>query len=337
MKRSIAVLLPVLVLFALEARSQVPGPLKLIQDIRLPGLHDGDFDHFVVDLPGQRLFLAAEDNSALETIDLRTNNVIHTINGLTQPHSMAYNAELKKLFVADETELKIYDATAYKLLGTIPMKAHADASIYDPATKLYYVGNGGKRDKEDYILISVVDTTSNRKVADIRLNVGRVEGMAIEKSGSRLFVNLTDNDAVAVIDREKRTVTTTWSVAQEGRGNAPMAFNEPDHRLFVVTRDPGRVVVLDSDTGKIVTSEPYAGMADDAVYDAKSGRLYVAGVPFISVFQKRTADRYDLLGQVPTAFHAMTAILVPEVNRYYLAVNHHGDTDAEVQVYSVVP
>jgi hypothetical protein len=86
-----------------------------------------------------------------------------------------------------------------------------------------------------------------------------------------------------------------------------------------------------------VTSEPCAGMADDAVYDTKSTRLYVAGTPFIRVFQKRTADRYDLLGQVPTAFHAITAILVPELNRYYLAVNHHGDTEAEVQVYSVVP
>jgi DNA-binding beta-propeller fold protein YncE len=337
MKRSIGLLLPVLILFALEAQSQVPGPLKLIQDIPLPGLHDGDFDHFVVDLPGQRLFLAAEDNSALEIIDLRTNKLMRTIKGLTMPHSMAYNADLKKLFVADETELKIYDATAFKLLGAIPMKAHADASIYDPASKLYYVGNGGKRDKEDYILISVVDTTSDKKLGDIRLNAGRVEAMAIEKSGPRLFVNLADNDAVAVIDREKRTLITTWSVAQEGRGNAPMAFDEPDHRLFVVTRDPGRVIALDSDTGKIVTSEPCAGMADDAVYDTKSTRLYVAGTPFIRVFQKRTADRYDLLGQVPTAFHAITAILVPELNRYYLAVNHHGDTEAEVQVYSVVP
>jgi hypothetical protein len=46
---------------------------------------------------------------------------------------------------------------------------------------------------------------------------------------------------------------------------------------------------------------------------------------------------YQFLGQVPTAFHAVTAILVPELNRYYVAFNHHGKTEAEVQIYEVVP
>jgi hypothetical protein len=56
------------------------------------------------------------------------------------------------------------------------------------------------------------------------------------------------------------------------------------------------------------------------------------------VFQKiGEGDRYDLLGQIPTAFHSVTAILVSQLDRYYLAVNHHGNTEAVVQVYQVVP
>src|ERR1700736_3109027 len=99
MKKSITILLTVFVLFALKAQSQVDEPLKLVQTIPLPGLHDGDFDHFQVDLPGQRLFLAAEENAAVEVIDLRTNKVVHTITGLNTPHSMAYNPDSKKLFL----------------------------------------------------------------------------------------------------------------------------------------------------------------------------------------------------------------------------------------------
>ena len=76
MKKMIAVFLLVFAFRAGEARAQVPGPLKLIQTIPLPGLKDGDFDHFQVDLPGKRLFLCAEDNSAVEVIDLTTNKVI---------------------------------------------------------------------------------------------------------------------------------------------------------------------------------------------------------------------------------------------------------------------
>jgi WD40 repeat protein len=342
MRKLIAIYLTVLAVFAVGARAQVPGPLKLIQTIPLPGLKDGDFDHFQVDLPGKRLFLAAEGNAAVEVIDLNTNKVVHKLTGPKTPHSIAYNPDSKKLFVVDEgapNQVQIYDGTSFELLGTIPMGAHADASIYDPVSKLLYVGNGGRQAKQDFCMLSIVDTASGKKVGDIRIDgADRVEAMAVERSGPRMFVNLYNKAAVAVIDREKRAVIDTWSIAQEGRNNGSMAFDEADHRLFIHAREPGKIVVIDTTSGKIVTTIPSGGMVDDAVYDPKLKRIYLAGVPFINVFQKSDeGDRYDLLGQVPTAFHSVTAALVPELNRYFLAVNHHGQTDAVVQVYEVVP
>ena len=341
MKKSATMLLAILILFAVRVHAQVSGPLKLIQTIPLPGLKDGDFDHFQVDLPGQRLFLCAEDNSAVEVIDLRANKVIHKIAGPKAPHSMAYDPDSKKLFVADDggpSQVEIFDGTSYELVGTIPMGAHADASIYDAANHLYYVGNGGKQQKEDFLNISVIDTRSGKKVGDIRVDADRVEAMAIEKSGPRMFVNLYNKAAVAVIDRDKRTVIATWPIAKEGRNNGSMAFDEADHRLFIHVREPGRIDVIDTESGKVVTSMQSGGMVDDATFDPQLKRIYVTGVPFINVFQKSDeGERYDLLGQVPTAFHSITSILVPSLNRFYLAVNHHGDTDAVVQVYQVVP
>jgi len=89
-------------LFAIKGLAQVPGPLRLVGTIPLPGLTDGDFDHFQVDPVGLRLFLAAEENSAIEVMDLRTNKVIQKITGTKAPHSMGYNTELKKLYVVDD-------------------------------------------------------------------------------------------------------------------------------------------------------------------------------------------------------------------------------------------
>jgi hypothetical protein len=156
-----------------------------------------------------------------------------------------------------------------------------------------------------------------------------VEAMALEREGPRMFVNLYNKAAVAVIDREKRTVIDTWSIAQEGRNNGSMAFDEADHRLFIHAREPGKLIVMDSNSGKIVTTMQTGGMVDDAAFDPAMKRIYLTGVPFINVFQKSDeGDRYDLLGQVPTACHAATGIVVPALNRYYVAVNHHGQTDA---------
>ncbi len=97
------------------------APLKMLQTIPIPGLKDGDFDHFTVDLAGHRLFLTAEKNSAVEVFDLNTNKLIHTITGLDEPHSMLYRADLKKLFVIDggAAEVRMYDTTSYKYLGFV--------------------------------------------------------------------------------------------------------------------------------------------------------------------------------------------------------------------------
>jgi len=328
-------------LFAIKGQAQVPGPLRLVGTIPLPGLKDGDFDHFQVDPAGLRLFLAAEENSAIEVMDLRTNKVIRKITETKAPHSMGYNPELKKLYVVDDggpNQVEIFDGVSFKLLGTIPMDAHADVSIYDPATQLFYVGNGGRQAKEDYTLISVVDTKTDKKVGDIKIDADRIETIRFEEKGPRMFTNMYYKGEVAVIDRTKRSVETTWSFAQQGKNFGSMAFDEPDHRLFVHVRDPGKVLVIDSESGKLVTMLPCEGDYDDAIYDPGTRRLYLIGAPFLKVWQKsQEGDRYDILGQVPTAFHSITGILVPQLNRLYIAVNHHGSTEATVQVYEVVP
>jgi YVTN family beta-propeller protein len=342
-KRSVLFIFSAVTMFlcSRSAHAQVPGPLKLAQTIPLTGLHDGDFDHFALDAAGQRLFLAAEENSTIIVIDLRTNKVIAKITGAKAPHSLGYNSESKKLYVVDDggpNQVEIFDGTSFKLLGTIPMDAHADVSIYDPASKLFYVGNGGRQAKEEYTSISVVDTTSDKKVGDVKIDGDRIESIRLEEKSPRMFVNVYYKGIVAVVDRSKQTVEASWSFAQEGKNFGSMALDEADHRLFVHARDPGKVLVIDSGSGKLITTLLCQGDYDDAIWDSGTRRLYLIGTPFLKVWQKSSeGDRYDTLGQVPTAFHSITGFLIPSLNRLYIAVNHHGSTDAVVQAYDVVP
>jgi len=116
-----------------------------------------------------------------------------------------------------------------------------------------------------------------------------------------------------------------------------MAFDEDAHRLFLGTRVPGKLVVVDSDSGKVLTSYPAAAMVDDMAYDAQSKRIYFAGTEFLDVFHQKDADHYGRIGHVATSFRAKTGVLIPELKRYYLAVPHHEKQTAELRVYEVSP
>jgi DNA-binding beta-propeller fold protein YncE len=334
-----AITLALLLLLGVTAKAQEGAPLKLAHTIPLPGLKDGDFDHFAPDVDGHRLFLTGEENDKVLVFDTSTNKLIHTIEESKAPHAILYRSDLKKLFVVegDASAVKVYDGDSYKPVSEIKVSIDADSIAYDPATQYLYVVNGGREAHTPYSLISVIDTNSSKKLRDIKINSNHVEAIVLEESGPRMFMNITGNNAVGVMDRNKSALTATWPLPPGDKLNVAMALDEADHRLFVVTRNPGKLIVLNSDTGKVVTSVEAVGMVDDMAYDAKQKRIYVAGDQFVDVFYQKDADHYDRLGRIPGSFRAKTGILVPELNRYYLAVPHHENQEAEVRVYEVQP
>jgi hypothetical protein len=339
MKRILSVLVTLFAFLPFALAKQDKAPLKLVATIQLPGLKDGDFDHFTPDVDGHRLFLTAEENDKLEVLDTSTNKLIHTIEDVKAPHAILFRKDSQKLFVVegDASAVKVYDSNSYKLLGEVKVAIDADSIAYDSATSYLYVVNGGREAHTPYSLISVIDTNSAKKVRDIKIDSNHIEAIVLEKGGPRLFMNITGKDAVGVMDRNGSALTATWPLPAGDKANVAMAFDEANHRLFVVTRTPGKLVVLNSDNGMVIADIPAVGFVDDAAFDARHKRIYLAGDQFVDVFEQKDADHYSLLGRVAGSFRAKTAILVPELNRFYLAVPHHEGKEAEVRVYEVQP
>jgi DNA-binding beta-propeller fold protein YncE len=332
------VLLTAFVAATITCAAQEKGSLNLVQTISIQGVQL-KWDHFGVDLAGNRLFAASEEEPVVEVFDLHTNKLVHTIKGFGRPHNIIVFPEMKKLYVVDgeASEIKILDYDSYQQTGRIPLAIDADPYTYDASKKMLYVVNGGREAHTSYCSVSVVDVSTDKKLTDIKVNSNRLESMTLEKQGSRLFVNMAGNDEVGVIDRKKRDVVQTWPVSA-GKVNSPMQLDESDHRLFVVTRQPARLVVIDTDTGKEVASVPVGQNVDDLSYDAKQRRLYVpAGEGFLSVVDQRDANTYQVIAKIPTKPGAKTGRLIPELNRYYLGVPARGGQEAQVWVYNVIP
>jgi DNA-binding beta-propeller fold protein YncE len=339
MKKFLFILMCALVC-AVEAPAQKKAPLKLVQTITVPGVVR-KWDHFGVDIKGNRLFVASEEDPAVEVFDLRTNEHLKSLTEFKEPHNVLPFPELKKIFVVDgeASEVKILDYDSYKLVGRTELTIDADPVVYDPASKYLYVVNGGREAKTPNCLISIVDTTTGKKLADMKLDTNRLESMAIEKSGPRLFVNMTGINSIGVVDREKRAVVQTWPVTA-GKDNVPLQYDEATHRLFLATRKPSKLVVVNADNGKEVTSLDVADYVDDLAYDAAHHRLYVpggGGDGAVSVVEQRGADDYRVVATIPTKPGAKTARLVPELNKYYVGVPAKDGQPAQILVFDVAP
>ncbi len=147
----------------------------------------------------------------------------------------------------DASAVKVYDSESYQPVGEIKVSIDADSIAYDAATHHLYVVSGGREAHTPYSLISVIDADNSKKLRDIKINTNHVEAIVLEKSGPRMFCNLTGLSAVGVMDRNKSTLDATWPLPAGDKLNVAMAFDEANHRLFVVTRNPGKLIALNSD------------------------------------------------------------------------------------------
>jgi DNA-binding beta-propeller fold protein YncE len=313
--------------------------LNLIQTIVIPNVN-GRIDHMAIDIRGQRLFIAELGNNSLDIIDLKASKRVHSISNndrlLNEPQSVVYIPELNRIFVSNgqDGSVDVFDAKSFSFIKKINLPSNdADNMRYDSNSKLLYVGYGQGS-------LSIINATNYNIVGNIPLN-GHPESFQIEKGAQatgqrqRIFVNVPQSNSVAIVDSQKDIVSKTWTITN-AQNNFPMALDEANHRLFVVTRDPPKLIVFDTNSGKVVSVLDVANDADDIFYDATKKRIYVScGEGFINVFQQRDANHYHMVANLLTAQGARTSLLVPELHSFYLVVPHIGNQESKILVYQV--
>lgn len=313
------------------AQTHQTSALHEVGKIRLPGV-EGRIDHLTIDTRDQRLFVAALENNTIEVIDLKTDKRIGEIRGLKEPQGVAYVPETGRLIVTNGggASVGIYDGRTLRHIDDINLGEDPDNVRYDAATGRLYVGYGNGADSA----LGVIDPKTDKKVASIPLS-GHPESFQPEKNGERIFVNVPTSQAIEVVDRKKGSVVATWPT-KGASDNFPMALDEPDHRLFVGTRSPARLLVFDTETGQTVAQLDSLGDADDIYYDGKMRRIYVSGGEgAVEVFRQKSPNDYESIGETSTAEGARTSLFMPASRMLYVAVPNYEIRQAQVSVFEV--
>ncbi len=323
-----------------NSRGQEKQPLRLVQTIPMPNVK-GRIDHMHVDVKGKRLFVAGLENGSLEVVELQAAKWLKSIPGFQKPQGIAYIRSLNKVFVAsgDDGMLRIFRGDTLELIDSVKLDLGPNRVTYDRHTNLLYVGYGGKDAGKDYGEVGIVDAKTDKHLGDVQVAAHPSE-LLLDHSGQTLFVFLSTESKIQVIDTKKREVVSTFPVSSQRPGDA--AFDESTHRLLIGTRTPPEMIAMDSKSGKEVANLPTVEGMDGVYFDAKHKRIYVSGgrgfdVGFVFVYQQIDADHYETLGKIPTRPGAGTSFWSPELNRFYVAAPAHDNEDASILVFEPVP
>jgi DNA-binding beta-propeller fold protein YncE len=338
MRQRHSLILIILLGLALEANAQVSPPLRLLGTTPLAGFEGDDFDHLMADVPGDRLYLAAEDHKTVEIFELRTGKHLRSLSGFVAPHAIVDLPESNKFIVTDEDRkrgvgwIKLISKDTYQVLDTINLAGGADVALFDPATKYCYVRARSPATAQS-VKLAIIDTRTFKHIGDITLPGYRSEAMAVEHSGgNRLFVDLTGTKEVGVVDLKTNQVIARWPLPEPDVLEA-LALDEPHHRVFVAGRKPPRLFVFNTDTGEVVAKFPCVDNMDDMAFDPAHQRIYVTGGPSTSVFEERDPDHYEHIAEIPTGTQGQegkTARFVPELDRLYVVLSGANKPDAKV-------
>ena len=258
--------------------------------------------------------------------------------GIDTPHSILVRPGSPTILVTDsgKSMSRLLDADSYEPKGTVTPAPGVNSIGYDAAANTLYVVTGGKDVEMATVELAAINPDSGKKLGAVTFNDDHVEAMAVEKGGNRLFINLSQTNKIAVVDRKTMKEIAQWPVPP-AKGNAMVALDEARHRLFVVCRTPGMLVVMNSDTGAVTNTLPAPQRADDVLFDAAAERVYVpGGEGNIEVYDVSDADHVKTLGKVKTAPGAKTGILLLQKKQLVLAASP-GDSKqtARVLTYAV--
>ncbi len=272
---------------------------------------DGGWDYVTVDSQTHRLYVTRSTHTQI--LDGDSGKVLGDVPGQERSHGVAIVPKLNRGFVTDgggSGSIVVFDLTSYAVLGKIPTVPDSDGIIYDPKLDkvLAVSGDGG-------VLMTFspdIDPKSG-KVDPITLG-GAPEFLASDGSG-KVYINLEDKDVVAVVDLKSKSVVARWPVAPGGHP-VGMSMDAKSHRLFIGCRNPQKLIVMNSETGKVEASLPIGAGVDATGFH--EGQAFASCRDRSLTLASEKAGSFDLEQTVKTPDGARTMGIDTARHRIYL-------------------
>ena len=276
------------------------------------------WDYLRVDPATRYLYVA--HFTRFEVLDADSGRKVGEIAPTSRAHGVVIVPEAGHGFATsgNDNAVIVFDPHTLKTVAIIKSTGtNPDAIQYDAAdTKKVYVVNGSSG------TVTVIDPVAAAVTGTARLTAGKLEQIGFDGRG-RAFVNNEEKSVMHVFDTHTLQSIATWSLAP-GKGGTGLVVDAEHHRVFA-TCGNNKLVVLDSDTGKVVATPPIGEDADGVVFEPASGRIFTSNADnTMTVLHQDTPDIYSVVQTVLTGVGAKQIALDEKTGRIFLPSGKFG-------------
>jgi len=293
----------------------------VINRISVPG--DYGWDYLTSDSDGRRLYVSHQREMVV--IDLDSGKIVGRIpeDEKAEVHGTAIDHKSGRGFISntDPGSVTIFDLRTLAKIDKVRVGDDPNAILFDAQTgRVFTIDRGSRR-------VTAIDAATGKVVAtspDLR---GRTEHAALDGKG-HIFVNIQSLNTLVKLDTQTLNVLQTWSTAPCGQPSS-MDMDRAHNRVFIGCRSSAMIVV-DGDSGAIVTNQPIGPGVDAVEFDDQRGLIYFStgGDGNLWVFHEDSPDKYTLIETVKTQTSARTLAVDHKTGKVYLSAAQFGPASA---------
>ena len=285
------------------------GPYSVLKTAQVGG--DGAFDYVYADSAGRKLYIPRRSTPAAVTVfDLDTLAPLGTIAN-TAARGAAVDPKSGHGF-ASSKPVAMWDTKTLATIKTIDVQGNPDGIMFDPYNARVYIFSHAAPNA------TVINTADGAVLGTIDLG-GQPE-QAVTDGAGHIYVDLEDKNQIAVVDAKNMTVTAHYDLGPKGGAPAGLAFDVKNRILFAACADPtGSMVVLNADTGKILTTLPIGAGVDGAVFNPATMEAFSSQRDgTLTVVKENSPTSFVVEQNVQTKMGAKTLTLDSKTNHILL-------------------
>jgi DNA-binding beta-propeller fold protein YncE len=307
-----------LFLFSGLAHAQANGPYK-IQKIQLVG-GDGGFDYVTADPDGRNLYVARSGPAGhIGVFNLDTLAPVGDLPGVSA-HGAAVDTATGHGF-ATSKPVTMFDARTFAILKKIDVQGNPDGYLNDPVNHRFYILSHAAPN------VTVLDDKDGSILGTIDLG-GAPEQSAIDGHG-KIYVDLEDKDAIAVVDANAMKVVGRYDLSSKGGGCAGLALDAKNGILFAACRDKNNMIVLSASDGHILADLPIGVGCDGVAFNPETMEAFSAqGDGTLTVIKENSPTSFAVEQTVFTPQRAKTITLDTKTGNLFLITAEYGPTPA---------